>query len=234
MVGRRFTVSLMIAGSVVAGGAAGALLGVPGLSGASTTNVVNAAAPNAKPMERKAGLFDAAAKALNLTPDVLRQKLSDGKTTIADVAKQQNVDVNKVIDAMAAADRQRISDFVNNPLPARDHGPGPGRPFGAEEKFDAAAKALGITTDELRTALRDGKSMAQIAKDKNVDVNKVIDAMVAGAQARIDQAKNDGKIDQAQADRLKSGLKDRITKLVNGEFGGAQGPGRGFWGHRGP
>jgi multidrug efflux pump subunit AcrA (membrane-fusion protein) len=240
MVGRRFTISLMIAGSVVAGGVAGAVLGVPGLSSASTTNVTNAAGPTAKPMDRKAGLFDAAAKALNLTPDALRQKLSDGKTTIADIAKQQNVDVNKVIDAIAAADRQRIEDFVNNPLPTRDHGPGagrgfgPGRPFGADEKFDAAAKALGITTDELRTALRDGKSIAQVAKDKNVDVNKVIDAMVAGAQARIDQAKNDGKIDQAQADRLKSGLKDRITKLVNGEFAGGPGPGRGFWGHRGP
>src|SRR2546423_3144521 len=206
----------MIAGSVVAGGAAGAFLGVPGLSSASTTNVTNAAGPSTKPMDRKFGVLDAAAKALNLTTDDLRQKLSDGKTTIADIAKQQSIDVNKVIDAIAAADRQRIEDFVNNPLPARDHdrgpGPGLGKPFGAEEKFDAAAKALGITTDDMRTALRDGKSIAQIAKDKNVDVNKVIDPMVVAAQARIDQAKNDGKIDQAQADRLKAGLKDRITK----------------------
>jgi ribosomal protein S20/flagellar hook-basal body complex protein FliE len=239
MLGRRLTIPLIITASVVAGGTAGAFLGVPGLSGASTTSPVstNAAGPTTRGPERKSALFEAAAKALNLTTDELRQKLSDGKTTIADIAKQENIDVNKVIDAMAAADRQRIEDIVNNPLPTRDHGPGQGfgKPFRAEEKFDAAAKALGITTDELWTALRDGKSIAEVAKDKNVDVNKVIDAMVAAAQARIDQAKTDGKITPDQADRLKSELKDRITKIVNGEGGGGPGgPGRGFWGHRGP
>ena len=62
-------------------------------------------------------LLDAAAKALNLTTQQLTEKLSDGKTTIADVAKQQNVDVNTVIDAMAAADKARIGDIVNKPWP---------------------------------------------------------------------------------------------------------------------
>ena len=169
-------------------------------------------------------MFDAAAKALNLTPEDLRQKLSDGKTTIADVAKQQNIDINKVIDAIAAADRQRIEDFVNSPLPTR-HGPALPQaawagPFAGAEKLDAAAKALGITTDDLRTALRGGKSIADVAKDKGVDVNKVIDALVADAQARIDEAKNGGKITPAQADRLQTNLKDRITALVNGDFAG--------------
>ncbi len=251
MLGRRLTIPLIITASVVVGGTAGALLGVPALSGASTnstTKVTNASGP--APGMRPAGasaLFDAAAKALNLTTDELRNRLSDGKTTIAGIAKEKNIDINTVIDAIAAADRQRIEDFVNNPLPQGGHGPGPGfrhgpgKAFGADEKLDAAAKALGVTTDDLRSALRDGKSIADVAKDKNVDVNKVIDSMVATAQARIDKAKTDGKITQAQADRLTAELKDRITKLVNGDFagpgrgpGGPGGPGRGFWGHRGP
>ena len=247
MLGRRFTIPLVITASVVVGGTAGALLGVPVLSGASTnstTNAANAPGPAAAPGVRSgpSALLDAAAKALNLTSDELRNRLSDGKTTIAGIAKEKNIDINTVIDAIAAADRQRIEDFVNNPLPARDHGPGrgfgrgPGKAFGADDKLDAAAKALGITTDDLKSALRDGKSIADVAKDKNVDVNKVIDDMVAAAQARIDQAKTDGKISQEQADRLKSELKDRITKLVNGDFAGPRDghPGRGFWGHRGP
>jgi ribosomal protein S20 len=249
VLGRRFTIPLVITASVVVGGTAGALLGVPMLSGASTnstTNVANASGPARASGTRPgpSASFDAAAKALNLTTDELRNKLSDGKTTIAGIAKEKNIDINTVIDAIAAADRQRIEDFVNNPLPARGHGPGagfgygPGKAFGADEKLDAAAKALGTTTDDLRSALRDGKSIADVAKDKNVDVNKVIDAMVAAAQARIDQAKTDGKISQEQADRLKSELKDRITKVVNGDFAGPRdhgpGPGRGFWGHRGP
>jgi hypothetical protein len=249
VLGRRLTIPLIITASVVAGGTAGALLGVPALSSASTnstTKVTNGSGPGPAPGMRPAGasaLLDAAAKALNLTTDELRNRLSDGKTTIAGIAKEKNIDINTVIDAIAAADRQRIEDFVNNPLPQR-HGPGPGfghgpgKAFGADEKLDAAAKALGITTDDLRSALRDGKSIADVAKDKNVDINKVIDAMVATAQSRIDKAKTDGKITQPQADRLQADLKDRITKLVNGDFAGPRGrgpgPGRGFWGHRGP
>jgi len=132
---------------------------------------------------------------------------------------------------------------VNNPLPAFGHGHGfgfgrgPGVAFGKGEKLDAAAKALGMTTDDLRSALQGGKSIADVAKSKNIDVNKVIDAMVADAQAKIDQAKTNGKLTQQQADRLTSTLKDRITQLVNGHFPGAgQGPGRGHgsWKHLGP
>ena len=43
-------------------------------------------------------VLDAAAKALGLSTEDLLKKLSDGKTTIADVAKAQNVDVQKVIE----------------------------------------------------------------------------------------------------------------------------------------
>ncbi len=250
MLGRRLTIPLIITASVVVGGTAGALLGVPALSGASTnvsTNATSTSGSTPAPGARRAGAsaaFDAAAKALNLRTDELRDRLSDGKTTIAAIAKEKNIDINTVIDAIASADRQRIEDFVNNPLPARGHRPGPGfgphpgMAFGADEKLDAAAKALGITTDELRSALRDGTSIAGVAKDKNVDVNKVIDAMVGAAEARIDQAKTDGKITSEQADRLESELEDRITKLVNGDFAArgdhGRGLGRGFWGHRGP
>jgi hypothetical protein len=254
VLGRRLTIPLVVTASVVVGGVAGALLGVPALSGASTSSTpkaANASGPAPAPGLRRVGesaLFDAAAKALNLTTDELRNRLSDGKTTIAGIAKEKNIDLNTIIDAIAAADRQRIEDFVNNPLPVGGRGPGPGfwpgvghgpgMALGVDEKLDAAAKALGTTTDDLRSALRDGKSIADVAKDKNVDVNKVIDSMVTAAQARIDQAKTDGKLTQEQADRLKSDLKDRITKLVNGDFGGRRGRGpglgRGFWGHRGP
>jgi hypothetical protein len=79
-----------------------------------------------------------------------------------------------------------------------------------------------------------GKSIADIAKDKNIDVNKVIDALVADAQARIDKGKADGKITQQQADMLGRNLKDRITSLVNGTrpAGGAGFPGfHGFGRH---
>jgi hypothetical protein len=56
-------------------------------------------------------------------------------------------------------------------------------------------------------------------------VQTVIDAMVADATTRIDEAVKEGKIDEAKATEIKSNLEDRITKLVN-EGPPARGEGR--------
>src|SRR5262249_20157050 len=61
------------------------------------------------------------------------------------------------------------------------------RPPGDSATLDAAAHALGISTDELQTDLKSGKTIAQIASEKNVDLNTVIDAMVNAAQAELRQ-----------------------------------------------
>ena len=62
-------------------------------------------------------------------------------------------------------------------------GPGMGRGRGAG--LEAAATALGITADELRTELQSGKSIADVATAKGVNVETVIDALVAEAKTRI-------------------------------------------------
>jgi hypothetical protein len=53
--------------------------------------------------------------------------------------------------------------------------------------LDAAAKAIGITTDALRSQLKRGKTIAEVAKAEGVSVQKVIDAMVAAVKAQIDE-----------------------------------------------
>jgi hypothetical protein len=197
------------------------------------------------------GVLEAAAGALHLTPQQLMQKLSDGKTTIADVAKQQGVDVNTVIDAMVNADRSRITDFVNNPLPLKLFGPGGNpagntRPIGPKFGFgivgaglDSAAHALGITTDELKSDLAKGMSIADIAKSKNLDVNKVIDELVADATAKIDAAVKSGMLSQDRANTLKAAIRSAITAFVNSDLpkppAGNGGGGFGFFfgGHHG-
>ena len=75
--------------------------------------------------------------------------------------------------------------------------------------LDSVAKALGITTDELKTDLAKGQSIADIAKAKNLDVNKVIDTLVDDASAKIDQAVKDGHLTQAQARQAEGDAQDR-------------------------
>jgi ribosomal protein S20 len=90
-----------------------------------------------------------------------------------------------------------------------------GKPGGRGPKLDAAAQALNLSVDDLRSKLREDKTLAQVAQDQNVDKQKVIDAMVADATAHIDQAVQDGKLTADQANERKSNLQERITKLVN-------------------
>jgi hypothetical protein len=81
--------------------------------------------------------------------------------------------------------------------------------------------------------LRQGSTIAQIAKSKGVDVNKVIDAMVAASHAKLDEAVKNGRLTQRQADALETRLKDRITQMVNNGFGGHFGSRFGGYGKRG-
>lgn len=68
-----------------------------------------------------------------------------------------------------------------------------------------AAKALGVTEGELRAALVGGKSVQQIATEKNVQMKTVTDAIQAARTALYDQAVKDGLLTQQQADLLKRG-----------------------------
>ena len=222
----------VLAASVVAAAlAGGGVLAGTAVAGAQTDGGRPPAEADRPPDGRGPGL-DAAAEALGISVDDLRSKL-EGGATIAQVAQQQGVDVQKVINAMVAdatahidqavqdgkltadqADERkaalpdRITRLVNEGKPkgeGRGHGP----------KLDAAAKALGVSTDELRDQLRGGKTIAQVAEARNVDKQKVIDAMVADAEQHLDQAVQDGKLTADQANERKAALPDRITTLVN-------------------
>ena len=95
-------------------------------------------------------------------------------------------------------------------------GMGGGGGMGMAQSHDAAAKALGLTSDELYTAVQGGKTLADVAKDQKVSVASLVKAMVANAEADLAAAVKAGTMTQAQADTLKSSLAERITAQVNG------------------
>ncbi len=77
------------------------------------------------------------------------------------------------------------------------------------------ATALGVTEAELRTELEAGKSIAQVAGAKNVNLQVVIDALVADHKAHIAQHVTEGKLTQAQADEKLAEVETRVTDMVN-------------------
>ena len=75
----------------------------------------------------------------------------------------------------------------------------------------SVAKAIGISETDLAKELRSGKTIAQVAKAHGVTTQKVIDALVADAKAKLAAAVKAGRLTQAQADRIQTGLTKRIT-----------------------
>ncbi len=55
------------------------------------------------------------------------------------------------------------------------------------EMLDAAATAIGITADELKTEIRAGKTIAEVAVENGTTAQDVIDALVATASADLTQ-----------------------------------------------
>ncbi len=112
---------------------------------------------------------------------------------------------------------------------------GPGR-HALRGGLAAAARAIGISKEELRTAVRNGRSIAEVAQSKGVDVQKVIDAIVAEAKDRLAAKVQSGALSQARADQKLANLSQRVTNFVNrtGAPRHGRGPGPRSEGNRGP
>ena len=96
----------------------------------------------------------------------------------------------------------------------------------------AAAKLLGLSTDQLRTALQQGQSLAQLATQHGITVDSLVTGMVNAAKTELATAVTDGRLTQAQADAITKTLTVRITDRVNAT-GSSQPSGHGSHGPAG-
>jgi hypothetical protein len=106
------------------------------------------------------------------------------------------------------------------------HGHG-GRGMG-ETELAAAAKVLGMTSDEISTALKAGKTLDDLATTAGVDIQDVKDAISAvhaeEMRASITAGVSDGTISQEKADWLLEGLDKGFLDDGHGfGFGGPHG-----------
>jgi hypothetical protein len=219
---KKLVASLMLASAMAAGiGVANAQTSTP-----TTTPSTNSARTTNGGFAAHA---PAIASALGMTVADLNTALASGKT-VAALAKEKGVDLNKIIATWVAEEQaehptdaaadvtKRVTDQANGVAPTRgDRG---GRNKGGNGGFaahaPAIAKSLGMTTDELNTALASGKTVAALAKEKGADLNKIIATWVAEEQAEHPE--------MAAAD---------VTKRVTDQANGVAPVGRGKGGRHG-
>jgi uncharacterized protein YidB (DUF937 family) len=177
----------------------------------------------------------AAVAADRLTPK------AESQAIVNDAAKQLGVDPAKLSEALEQALKNRIDAAVKDgrltteqgdamknrissaafPLfigPGFDRASRPHRGFGHHwgRDLDAAAAYLGLTEAQLDAALESGKSLAQVAKEKGKSADKLVDALVAAATKRVDQAVTDGRLTKTQRDKIVADVKEWTTAIVNG------------------
>lgn len=162
----------------------------------------------------------------------------ESQAIINDAAQQLGVEPTELTDALKQALKNRVDAAVEDGRLTEEQGRelkeridagevpffGVGRgfhkhfhgPFHA--KLEAAAEYLGMTQAQLEEALEDGKTLAQVAKDQGKAVDGLVDALVEGAEQKLQDAVEAGRLTESEKSEMLDGLRDRITDLVNGRF----------------
>lgn len=78
----------------------------------------------------------------------------------------------------------------------------------------AAADYLGVTEAELRTELRNGSSLADVAKTKGKSTSGLTKALHDAVKEDLDAAVKAGRITQAQADEALSRFDEHVDELI--------------------
>lgn len=116
------------------------------------------------------------------------------------------------------------ADTALTQAPADGERRGPGR----AGKLAVAAEAIGIDVEDLRTQIRDGATVAEVAEANGVSSDAVVDAIVQAKLDRLAQAVEDGRLTQDEADEKALDIEDCVTtRLEEGRPDGPRGPSEG-------
>lgn len=152
---------------------------------------------------------------------------SDLEAAIVQAEKEmldEAVQAGKLSEDRAAAIKKRLDEGKIGPFPfpagARKAwhrgwmGKGwPGKALAVES--EALARFLGMTPEELKAALRSGKSPAQVAQEKGKSRDELKDFLLSRVTDRLDQEVKNGKLTQEKADRIKAGITQRLELWID-------------------
>lgn len=83
--------------------------------------------------------------------------------------------------------------------------------FQAYGQAEIVAEQLGMTVDDLTAALKEGRSVADLAAEKGVALDKIVEALMAPRREALATAVADGRITQEQADTMLARMQENVT-----------------------
>ena len=185
--------------------------------------------------------FDVAAKTIGVEVDALFAAM-DKDQSIADVAKANNVEAQKVVAAIVAAEKTWLNEQVANGALSQDEADewlladndlaeevslfveqaGGEEFFGDEgveftddvDWFDVAAKTIGVEVDALFNEMGADKSIANVAQAHNVEAQKVVAAIIAAEKTWLDEQVANKALSQEGADEWLSFLTEDAQTFI--------------------
>lgn len=148
--------------------------------------------------------------------EILAKLVAEGKLS----PEQKDAIITRLKEAAEKVEAKRPAQDAK-PQPKRDEKKGePNRPAfhwkGAlGDHLKGVAALLGLTERELAAALREGKSLADIAASKGKSRADLISAIVMRANAKVDEALTAKKIDAEQAAKAKAEIAKHVEALVD-------------------
>lgn len=193
---RKLLTTVGVTAGLLAGGAIGLVATMPSLTSAASA--------------------DTAEEALALQEDTGTDTETDTET---DERPEPGVRLRETLQSLVddatitAAQADAVTEHLVENRPERDHRPGRRGLDGHGRNNAVVADLLGIDRETLRAELQAGNSVADIAEANGIDVQSVIDALIADAQSHIDLAISHGVDEERAAERLER-VSERIEEGV--------------------
>jgi hypothetical protein len=192
--GRKRTTTLGVAAGMLAGGAIGLVATSPSWTSASSEDAGAAVAALQEDTTEDAVTTDERPEPGERLRETLQPLVDDG-----------------TIDAAQA---DAVTEHLVENRPERNGRPGRRGLDGHGRNNAVVADLLGIDRETLRAELQAGQSIADIAEANGIDVQTVVDALIADAQSHIDLAIAHGLDEERAAERLER-VTERIEDGVN-------------------
>jgi len=182
--------------------------------------------------------IQAAVEETGLEAREILSQIRDGMT-LAEIVTANGGDIQVVIDEALASASERLAQAVENGRITQERADElladletlitegvsrdfPGRPGllglvrnGERGLLESVADATGLSAREIMPLLRDGMTLAEVITANGGEVDAVIADAVADAAARINEAVENGRLTQEQADELIANLETLFTNSID-------------------
>jgi polyhydroxyalkanoate synthesis regulator phasin len=190
---------------------AGAVAGLAVAGGGAAV----AATQFGSPKEESQAVLSDAAKQLGVTPNALNAALKkalenqvDDAVAAGRLTKEQGAELKKRIETGDVP-------LLGLPLLGPRAFPAFWPPeFGFFGTVDAAASYLGLTETQLESQLNDGKTLAQIGKERGKSIDGLVDALYTAEKKKLDDAVAAGELTKPREQAILTDLKARLRDFV--------------------